>query len=160
MCHIRSAFSNFVLSKTIISLPNGGTTVSPGFGDVGIFKDVLFIPDFNINLLSVSKLNEIGWTVCFTRDGHVIATDEEDNVNKIGEKKGRLFESTHSVIDKVMPPLVQDSDDSDSDSEFDDMPALDDHGGEIDDYEEEDIDRSLTVCLKNDLMKIWPYQFG
>ena len=51
MCFDFASFKNLVPHETRISLPDGSRVISPGYGDVGIFKDVLFVPNFGMNLL-------------------------------------------------------------------------------------------------------------
>ena len=119
-----------------------------------------------MNLLSVTKLNQIGWNICFLRDGNVLAIDKDDQRMAIGKQKGDLFSTKSALNVKVekkksyrepkysetldedgdrMPSLKAYSSDSDSEDEYDDMPSL---AGDMDGDEEEE--ENLKVILHND----------
>ena len=79
VCHDRSLFS--ALSDTVnisVSLPTGLGVQIIGIGQVKlnesmILNNVLFIPDFRLNLLSVSQLTkDLGFRVAFDDDSYVI----------------------------------------------------------------------------------------
>ena len=69
----RTLFTNFTLQMSWVTIANGVKIKSPGKGDVAVeldgkkftLTDVLYVPDLDTNLLSISALQAKGMTVRF-----------------------------------------------------------------------------------------------
>jgi len=98
MCHSRELFTNFLsLSRPItVTLPNGKKEIVTHVGTVIITRDsviheVLYIPSFKYNLLSVSKCsNQDGSCVIFTSKYCIMQAPLVKKPQVLGELIGGL----------------------------------------------------------------------
>lgn len=102
MTNNRNMLKNFlVVNDRFVTIANGSQIPIVGTGDVGIklnslsenkeitLRQVAFVPDLDINLLSVRKLTSSGANVIFTKQSCFVK--ENNNVLKIGSAKGSQF---------------------------------------------------------------------
>nr|KYP40999.1 Retrovirus-related Pol polyprotein from transposon TNT 1-94 [Cajanus cajan] len=95
--HIISSLSSFSCYKSIqpihVSLPNGQHSIAEFSGTVVLspnisLYNVLYIPNFSVNLISVNKLtSSLSCTLCFSSDNCVI--QEHKTLRKIGIAKAQ-----------------------------------------------------------------------
>ncbi|KAH0705523.1 hypothetical protein KY290_010213 [Solanum tuberosum] len=103
--HTADMFIKGTVSKlevpTVVYLPNGDSTHvthvgSCALGDNGIISNVLYLPDFQYNLLSVSKLTkELDCSVTFFLNCCVFQELYSGKVKQIGEETGCLYTQKH-----------------------------------------------------------------
>jgi len=67
------------------------TTIKNGKLRHIMLTNVLYAPDLGTNLLSVSKMNEKGYNVLFSRQGYATILDEHDNWLGSAFKKNGLY---------------------------------------------------------------------
>lgn len=79
-----------------ISTADGGTAAVRGTGDANLsidgskinVKDVLYVPNLSVNLLSISRIVKSGNVVIFSADGCVIKNQNGDTLVKCAESNG------------------------------------------------------------------------
>jgi hypothetical protein len=89
-------FTTFRDFSSQLQVADGNMVLSYGIGSVGSLTDVLFVPDLNFNLLSVSALNrQTGKSVLLTIDEAIIVQYDGDirksTASKIGKQSGGLW---------------------------------------------------------------------
>ena len=94
-----TAFTSIREKHVPIKLANGKIIYSYGIGDIGVLKNILYVPQLEFNLLSVSYLNNIGYNVIFHRTGNVIIEDMNNNSNIICSRNNNVYESNRSIFD-------------------------------------------------------------
>jgi len=83
--------SSLIPLTTSIYFADGRSVRVTHKGDVNYFvKDCLVAPEFKFNLLSISKLADIGYTTSFSEDSMTIR-DQKNNIIATGFKKRNLY---------------------------------------------------------------------
>ncbi|XP_034702901.1 uncharacterized protein LOC117927495 [Vitis riparia] len=97
-CYSRASFESFVpIFNFSVSLPNGHTVPVDGTGSVRLCDDltlqnVLFVPQFHCNLLSISALTQqYPYVVGFSSDHYVIEDPTQGRRIGIGRRAGNLY---------------------------------------------------------------------
>jgi hypothetical protein len=62
-CKVREAFSSLLPDRSPITVANGSISYTEGVGVVGSLDNIYYTPGIGYNLLSVSHLNDTGYTV-------------------------------------------------------------------------------------------------
>jgi hypothetical protein len=75
MCNDPTYFKDIVPDFTQIELGDGKIIHSRGRGRIGNLENIYFVPDLRYNLLSISYLRDLGFTISFDTGGHVIPLD-------------------------------------------------------------------------------------
>ncbi|CAA7030339.1 unnamed protein product [Microthlaspi erraticum] len=98
ICHDRNAFSTFKpLPDTTVSLPNGILVSIVGLGTIPlgsnlVLTDVLYIPQFKFNLLSVSSLTKsLGCKIWFDESSCVIQERTQGLMIGMGRQVANLY---------------------------------------------------------------------
>ncbi|KAG7557416.1 Zinc finger CCHC-type superfamily [Arabidopsis suecica] len=98
ICHDKSAFSTFhFLQNTTVTLPNGGLVSIVGIGSIHMGRylelhDVLYIPQFKFNLLSVSCLTKsMGCKVWFDEHSCVLQDPSRELMIGVGRQVANLY---------------------------------------------------------------------
>ena len=92
-CNNRKAFKNFQNKRSKITIADGSQVWSSGKGTVGQFTNVIYVPEFKYNLLSVNQLTEDGYVVIFNTEGKVIVFKDEHS-QILGEFTCGVYETT------------------------------------------------------------------
>jgi hypothetical protein len=90
MCPDIDYFDFLVKEYGDISLGNGSIIHSYGIGDIGILKNVLYVPNLVVGLISVGELDDCGMTTMINQ-GRVVVNDEHGEVFLTGTKKRKLY---------------------------------------------------------------------
>ena len=121
--HMCSDFSLFTKCKAVtgsanyITIPNGKQVLVTQMGDIHIcgnliLRDVLYVPDFKFNLVSIPKLcQDMHCTVSFT-DNQCFLQNNSMNQQLLGELKGGLYylaEPEHSADCMVAKSMTEES---------------------------------------------------
>jgi len=78
-------------SATVNGVGSLKLTLQGNDGDITVrLKDILYVPDLRIDLLSVSKITDNGYHIIFTREKAVVL-DNEENVILTAERKDDLY---------------------------------------------------------------------
>ncbi|CAL9233896.1 unnamed protein product, partial [Arabidopsis halleri] len=98
ICHDKSAFSTFhFLQNTTVTLPNGGLVSIVGIGSIHMGRhlelhDVLYIPQFKFNLLSISCLTKsMGCKVWFDEHSCVLQDPSRELMIGVGRQVANLY---------------------------------------------------------------------
>jgi hypothetical protein len=94
MCYQSEVFTDMIPDNTPVKLGDGEIIYARGRGTVGTLRDVYFVPDLKFNLLSVHYLNNLGLSVTFAADGHVIMSDANKAQYYLGNFKNGLFRTS------------------------------------------------------------------
>ena len=98
MINQKAAFCSLRPDKTPISLANGSVIYSAGIGSVGPFNNVYYVPKLTKNLLSVSYLNEMNFSVTFHPNKSISLIDSTGNSIIIGRQSGNLYQTNSSLM--------------------------------------------------------------
>jgi hypothetical protein len=90
MCPNIDYFDFLVKDYGDISLGNGSIIHSYGVGNVGMLKDVLYVPNLVVGLISVSELDEDGMSTTIS-GGKLVVNDNNGDVFLTGTKKRKLY---------------------------------------------------------------------
>lgn len=99
MVNNQSIFDVMTPDKTPIRLANGLVIWSEGIGSIGNLHNVYYVPALSHNLLSVSYLNKLGFSVTFNADSSVVITDKTGHNQIIGARSNGLYKSTVNLFD-------------------------------------------------------------
>lgn len=98
VCCSLNSFQSLVLSVNYdVTLPNGHTVSIAGTGSVRLsdhltLENVLFVPEFHFNLVSVSALtHQHHYSVIFTSDYYVILDLTQAQMIGMGRQSGNLY---------------------------------------------------------------------
>lgn len=98
VCCSLNSFQSLVLSVNYdVTLPNGHTVSIAGTGSVRLsdhltLENVLFVPEFHFNLVSVSALtHQHHYSVIFTSDYYVILDHTQAQMIGMGRQSGNLY---------------------------------------------------------------------
>lgn len=98
VCCFLNSFQSLVLSVNYdVTLPNGHTVSIAGTGSVRLsdhltLENVLFVPEFHFNLVSVSALtHQHHYSVIFTSDIYVILDLTQAQMIGMGRQSGNLY---------------------------------------------------------------------
>lgn len=98
MVNNQSIFDNLEPDHTPIRLANGMVIWTEGIGSIGNLNDVYYVPALSHNLLSVSYLNTLGFSVAFNADSSVTVTDHTGYSQVIGARSNGLYKSSPSIF--------------------------------------------------------------
>ena len=94
LCKDKSAFTGPLrYDHTPILTASGQVIYTQGIGRIGNFDNIYYVPELQLNLLSVSYLNNLGLTVTFYAAPNKIVTikDLQGNEQQIGQNQNGLF---------------------------------------------------------------------
>ena len=97
VCYSQASFEPFVPTYSFVTLPNGHTVPVSGTGSVRLCDDltlqnVLFVPQFHCNLLSISALTQQHpYVVSFYSDHYVIEDRTQGRRIGMGRQVGNLY---------------------------------------------------------------------
>ena len=98
VCYSRASFEPFVPTfNSFVTLPNGHTVPVGGTGSVRLCDDltlqnVLFVPQFHCNVLSISALTQqLPYVVSFYSDHYVIEDRTQGRRIGMGRQVGNLY---------------------------------------------------------------------
>ena len=103
-CSQRSAFTTMAPHHATMQTADGEGYHTKGIGTVGQFTDVYYMPDFKINLLSVSQLCRDGWTVTFMGNLCILDNDHQRIHAPMGRDELYQFKS---VYGEEVDPVVR-----------------------------------------------------
>jgi len=99
MCNDPHYFNNLVPDFTSIQLGDGKLIYSRGRGTIGNLQNIYFVPELRYNLLSISYLRDLGFTVSFDTEGNVILTDSAGKNQLLGTYCDGLYRTTGHPIE-------------------------------------------------------------
>ena len=117
LCKDKHAFTGPLrYDHTPIYTASGEVIYSQGIGRIGNFDNIYYVPELQLNLLSVSYLNNLGLTVTFYAAPNKIVSikDLQGNEQLIGQNQNGLFHtvgdlfslqagSTHYALSLILP---------------------------------------------------------
>jgi hypothetical protein len=92
MCNDRRFFSQLCDDNTPVKLADNNIIHTKGIGTIGNFSNIYFVPDLKYNLMSVTYLTELGFTVSFQKE-YVTLENEVGEKKKIATQHGHLYYS-------------------------------------------------------------------
>ncbi|KAL2242588.1 UNVERIFIED_CONTAM: Copia protein [Sesamum indicum] len=109
MCMNRNLFKSLqpLKNKSFIKLPDGSSCEVEHAGNIDIsqhimLKDVLYVPSFNYNLLSVSKLCASGFlSAAFFKEQCLVQDLVTRKVIAVGRQRGKLYLLDHKTEEKT-----------------------------------------------------------
>ena len=101
LCKDKDAFNGTLrYDHTPIITASGQVIYTQGIGRIGNFDNIYYVPDLQLNLLSVSYLNNLGLTVTFYAAPNKIVTikDLQGNEQQIGQNQNGLFRTVGNLF--------------------------------------------------------------
>lgn len=90
----KNNLENIEIIKESVNVANGNSEFSLGIGNIGKINNIKYTPSFQHNLLSVSHLVDLGFTIIFSKQkSKILIYDHHNNLNKEVPlvRIGRLF---------------------------------------------------------------------
>jgi hypothetical protein len=122
ICYIKELFNFIKPTRTYIRWGNKDSSIiATGIGNIDIYLEntlvtitnVLFIPEFNVNLLSVSLITAKGYTLSFTKNKCIVYTPSKDILAKGYNYKGT---TTIKAFSKFSKKIINSTVEEDSNS--------------------------------------------
>jgi len=100
----RGHFDDMREVQSSVTLADSTTVPIQGVGTVGKLKDVKFVPDLSVGLVSVAKLTDEGHAVLFTKTGAYalpasnLKPVDKSSLVRLGERKGNLYVHEKRIV--------------------------------------------------------------